>query len=327
MSTRILIVGGLGFIGANLAKYLAEQGERVLLTRHQKSANPSYLEQIAGENVQIISFDIMNLARIRSVIQKYEIASIFNFASVYEPYADPYEAFHVNVQGQVNLLEVMRLEGLRKIIFASSVAVYRGVSGIRLVGETHPIPIEPVTNIITATKRAAETMSNLYGHVYGIDSIMVRIGNVYGPFYTVSLPPSSSRNPMLTMVRNAARGNSTRIPVSEKTQYEYIYVKDLVRALGLLHSRHSLKYRSYNIGGGKAVSLAEVAEVITNLVPEVKIDFCTGEPGVESKGLITQTLEYGMDISRIREELNYVPEFSLEQGIKSYIQWFKEGNH
>ena len=250
MSTRILIVGGLGFIGANLAKYLAEQGEKVLITQHRSSANPSYLQAIVGEKVQAISFDILNLDRIRSAIQEYEISTIFNLASVYEPKADLYQAFHVNVQGQVNLLEVMRLEGVRKIIFTSSVAVYRGITGAKLVGETHPIPIEPVTNIITATKRAAETMSILYGHVYGIDSIMVRIGNVYGPFYTVSLPPSSIRNPMLTMVKNAARGIPTRIPVSERTRYDYIYVKDLVRAFGLLHSRHSLKYRTYNIGGG-----------------------------------------------------------------------------
>lgn len=80
------------------------------------------------------------------------------------------------------------------------------------------------------------------------------------------------------------------------------------------------------MGGGEAVSLAEVAEVIRNLVPGVKIDFEAGEPGVESKQFV-ESKEFAMDISRIKEELDYAPKFSLEQGIKSYIQWFKEGNY
>ena len=310
----ILIVGGLGFLGANLAKVLADQGEKVLITQHRSSVIPSFLKDIVGEKVRVIPFDVLSLDRIRSAIQEYKISSIFNLASIHEVKGNVYQAFHVNVQGQVNLMEAMRLEGIKRITFASSIGVYRGMSGTKLVQEIDPIPIDSVTTYITATKRAAEAMSYLYADIYKIDPIMARIGNVYGPFY------ESGRNPILMMVKNAAQGISTRIPVSEKARFDYIYVKDCARALAFLHLKYPLKYQVYNIGGGKTVSLAEVAEAIRNVVPEIKIDFAVGEPPADNK-------EFAMDIRRIREELNYVPEFPLERGIQSFIEWFKEGNY
>lgn len=310
----ILIVGGLGFLGANLAKYLAEQGEKVLITQHRSSAIPSFLEEMMGEKVGVISFDILSLDKIRSAIQEHEISSIFNLASIYEGKGDVYQAFNVNVQGQVNLLEAMRLEGVSRITFASSIGVYRGITETKPVEEINPIPVESVTTYITATKRAAEAMSFLYANVYGIDLVIARIGNVYGPFY------NAGRNPILMMVRNAAQGISTRISLSERTRFDYVHVKDCVRTLGLLHLRYPLKYRIYNIGGGRTISLAEVAEAIRDLVPGVKIDFEAGEPGAGSK-------EFALDISRIKEELDYTPEFPIEQGIKSFIRWFKEGKY
>jgi UDP-glucose 4-epimerase len=310
----ILIVGGLGFLGANLAKVLADQGEKVLITQHRSSVIPSFLKDLVGEKVRIIPLDVLSLEGIRSVIQEHKVSSIFSLASIHEAKGSPYQAFHVNVQGHVNLMEAMRLEGLKRITFASSIGVYRGMSGAELVREIDPIPIDSVTTYITATKRAAEAISYLYSDIYKIETIMARIGNVYGPFY------ESGRNPILMMVRNAVQGNSARLPLSEKARFDYIYVKDCARALALLHLKYPLKHRVYNIGGGRAVSLAEIADAITKAVPGTRMDF-------ESKDLPTDSKEFAMENRRITEELGYVPEYPIERGIASFIEWIKEGKY
>lgn len=310
----ILIVGGLGFLGANLARYLADQGQKVLITRHRSSAIPSFLEKVLGDRAQVIPLDILNLDEIQSTIRKYEVTSIANLAAIYEGKGDPYQAFQINVQGHVNLLEAMNKEGLKRITFSSSVAVYRGIAGTKPVMEDDRIPIQSEMTFITATKRAAEAISVMYADAYDIDAIIARIGHVYGPHYT------TGRNPILAMVKNAVSGTPTLLTVDEGTWYNYIYVKDCVRAVGLLHLRKSLKHRIYNIGVGKAVTLGEVAEAIKKSVPESKIEFVPGDVQPRKKSVV-------MDISRIRQELDFVPEFTIELGVKAFGEWLREGKY
>ena len=137
--------------------------------------------------------------------------------------------------------------------------------------------------------------------------VLVRIGSVFGPFYT------AGRNPILMMIKNAVNGVSTILSPSEATFYDYIYVKDCARAVGLLHLKHPLKYRIYNIGGGeKAVGIQEVAQAVRKSIPKAEIEIEPRE--LQTKGL-------WMDISRIRAEIGYEPEFTLESGVEAFIKF------
>lgn len=311
----ILITGGLGFLGANLAWFLAQKGEKVLVTRHRSSDVPNFLERYIGKEVQVVPFDILNLDSILSTLREYNITSVINLASTYEGKGTPYEACQINVQGHINVLEAAHRQGIRRITFASSRAVYRGMADTAIVRETDPIPVETKlkTSYITGTKRAGEAVSLLYADTYGMEVVLARIGSVYGPFY------KSGRNPILMMVKNAVNGIPTKVALPEATGYDYIYVKDCVRAVGLLHLKHPLKYRIYNVGvGGKVVGVQEVGQAVRKAIPEAKIEIEAG--GRQPQGV-------GMDISRIRAEIGYEPEFTLEKGVEAFIQWLKEGKY
>jgi UDP-glucose 4-epimerase len=306
----VLIVGGLGFLGTNLARHLADRGERVLIGRHRSSAVPSFLQTVSEEKIQIIPLDVLKVDAIQSVIEDHGVASIVNMAAIHEAKGDPYRAFQVNVQGQVNLLEAIKNGVVKRLTFVSSIGVYRGTAQKESVKETDPILLDAKSTYIPATKKAAEALSFLYAHSYGIDIVVARVGNVYGPAYT------SGRNPILTMVKNALNGTPTRLSLSEDSEYNYIYAKDCVRALALLHLTSPLKHRIYNIATGRGITLGELAGAIKATIPEAQIEFQQENALVEKRPV--------MEIIRIKEELGFVPEYDLEQGVREYIGWLKQ---
>lgn len=308
----IMLTGGLGFLGCNLAFYLAEHGQKLLLTQHRVSRIPSFLEPYVNKNVEISPCDILDLSSIFSLLNTYPIASIIHAAAVSSQKMPLYQCLKVNVDGTINILEASRIMRIPRITFTSSQSVYPR-SRERVHREDEDFPLKS-PHYIAITKKIGEMICDYYGREYGLRIVTVRPSQIYGPLYT------SGRNPLQIMVENSIAGKPVYLPdVDPDDGNNLIYIKDCARAIGLIHLAEEPEFDIYNLGQ-KYVTYGEMAGVVKKLIGDAQITL-----GKIKKGETKEQMHLNMD--RLHREFGFEPEFSLEKGIQNYIEWLRTGEY
>ena len=315
----ILITGGLGFLGCNLAKLLCDAGESVLLTRNRNAEIPPLLKPFLERNLKITPLDITSLDNVSRAIQEFGVKSIVHAAVRSEKGQTPlYQAMHVNVTGTINVLEAAHRVGIQRVISISSEAVYQGIKDEMPLKEEEKLFITS-DRFIPGTKKAGEILCLLYGKEYGMEVVSVRMTRAYGPLYR------GIRSPIGLMVENAVK----RIPVAlenydPEESHDFLYVKDAARALVLLSKAPALRHRIYNLGSGRLTSIREFAEAIKKVLPETEIPL-GNRPASVISNKTPLDINACVDISRIRQETGFTPEFDAYRGVEHYIQWARHG--
>jgi UDP-glucose 4-epimerase len=312
----ILITGGGGFVGLNLARELIERGQQVVLVRRHAFELPSFLAPFAGKEVITAQADIAEPAVIYSLIRQYNIESIIHAAVLNESSgASLYEASKVNIQGTVEILEAARIFNLRRVTFLSSVAVYMPVKDMnRILYEDDDLPVA-ATEWLVGTKRAGEQVCQLYAHDYGLSVPIVRPPQIYGPLFM------SRRSPLKSMIENGLVGKSSDFTnIYGNAQFGYVYVHDCTRAISLVHLAPSLKHGIYNISDGKAYRLTDIAKAVMELFPGISITL-----GNTRSGHIAEAPP--MSIDRIREDVGFTPQYDLKRAIRAYADWVRDGKY
>src|SRR5689334_560855 len=124
----ILITGGLGFLGANLAQLLCAEGERVLATSHRNVEVPDFLQPVKGNNLAVAPLDITSLDKVCAIVNDFKVTGIVHAAVRSEKGDTPlYDAMNANITGTINVLEAARRAGVKRVVFVSSEAVYQGM--------------------------------------------------------------------------------------------------------------------------------------------------------------------------------------------------------
>jgi UDP-glucose 4-epimerase len=315
----ILITGGLGFLGANVAKLLCDSAERVLATSNRNVTVPSFLAPFVGKNLAIAPLDITSLEKVAQAVRDFGVTSIAHAAVRSEKGNTPlYDAMNVNITGTLNVLEAARRAGIRRVIFVSSEAVYQGMKDTTPFKEEEKLFIAS-DRYIPGTKKAGEILCLMYGQEYGMEIISARVTRMYGPLY------QGVRNLAGHMVESAAR----RIPIALANQdpsesHDVIYAKDAARAIALLLKAPTLRHRIYNVGFGRLVSLAEFGEAIKKLLPQAEIHLGDG-PGPLTSTKTPMDIDACVDISRLREETGFTPEYDPYRGAEHHIRWARDG--
>jgi UDP-glucose 4-epimerase len=313
----ILITGGGGFIGLNLAKYLVDQGQQVLLVRRHAFDVPSFLAPDVGKQVFIAQGDISEPAVLYFLLKTHKVESVIHAAVVTESSAGSslYQALKVNLQGTIDLLEAARTFELKRITFLSSVSVYNPPRpNLKTLSEDSDLSAAP-GEWISGSKKAGEQICQLYVREYGMSVPIVRPPQVWGPLYW------THRSPVHTMIENAISGKPSdfsHIYGGNKTPFSY--VRDCARALGLIHLAPSLKYNIYNIADSQSHSLADFAQAIKEVVPAARIKLGESRP----PSLIELP---PMSIERLQFETGFIPQYSLKQAVQAYIAWLKDGEY
>jgi UDP-glucose 4-epimerase len=317
----ILITGGLGFLGCNLTKLLCDTGENVLLTRNRNAEIPPLLAPFTEKNLKITPLDIASLDNVSQVIQKFGVKSIAHAAVRSEKGNTPlYEAMRVNVTGTINLLEATHRAGIKRVIFISSEAVYQGMRDTTPFKEEERLFIT-ADRFIPGTKKAGEILCLMYCKEYDTEAVSVRLTRLYGPLYR------GIRNLPGLMVENATKGKPIDLQnYDPKEAHDSIYIKDAARALIFLLNALSLRHRIYNLGFGKLTSIGEFAAAIKKLVPEAEIHLGDG-PGPLISTKTPMDINACVDISRIRDETGFTPEYDPYRGVEHYIEWAKQGTY
>jgi UDP-glucose 4-epimerase len=306
----ILITGGLGFIGVGLARYILEQGKEVLLTRRRTSRIPGFLKDYLDKELRVVDSDILDLPNLLAILKEHRVESIVHTAMITLAKASLYQGFKASLEGTVNVLEAARLMGIKRVTYTSSVTVYYGIKGETPYEESMALPID-LRHPIGSEKISVEALGTLYAEHYGLELIITRPSMVYGPHSVLNI------GPMTQMVEGALNKKRVVLPqFYSGFSTDFIYIDDCSRAIGTVHLAKEPKHTVYNVASGKTYSLKQVSEVIEKIIPDCSIEL-QGKPTPWSSSLV--------DIGRLREEFGYEPEYDLEQGIRKYIDWIKEG--
>ena len=314
----VLVTGGGGVLGLNLARDLAERGEQVLLLswihEGRKTEVPSFLVQYWGKEVTEVMGDVLEWPSILDVMAKHPVDSIVHAAGTWPGRPGETSLYHVasvDVTGTLNILEAARIFNVRRITFISSLGVYIGLPNNTKVHEDINLPAM-VPDVISSTKKAAEQLAML------LDNLQHGYTRYPG---SEDLRPCShwGIKPLEKMVVNTLQG----IPADCLETYERsyvcpIYTKDYTRGIITIHLADKLKYNVYNLSDGNCVAYREVAEMVREVIPGADIRLATTEQGDVS-------FPFQLDISRIKDE-GWTPRYGdLKAGIRAYADYLMHG--
>ena len=314
---KVLITGGLGFIGSNLARALVAQGARVTIV---DSLIPQYggslfnIENIR-EMVHVNVCDVRDPHAMKHLVQGKDF--LFNLAgqtSHIDSMTDPQTDLEINASAQLSLLEACRLNNPEiKIVFASTRQLY-GKPDYLPVDEKHPIRPVDVNGI---NKLAGEWYHLLYNNVYGIRACALRLTNTYGPGMRVK----DARQTFLGIwVRQLLEGTPIKVFGDGEQLRDFNYVDDCVNALLLAGANEQANGKVYNLGSPEVIGLKALAEQIVSLGFGGSYELV---PFPEERKAI-DIGDYYSDFSLISMELGWLPEVNLQKGLLNTIEYYSK---
>ncbi len=313
---KILITGGLGFIGSNLAIRLVEYGAKVLII---DSLIPGYggnlfnIEPIK-DKVIIDHADIRDSKKIDKLVEDQEI--IFNLAgtlSHVDSMTDPMTDLEINCRAQLSLLESVRIYNpSAKIIFAGTRNQY-GKAKYLPVTENHP---QEPTDINGINNIAAEKYHLMYTSVYGIKTVSLRMTNTYGPRHQMRHPRQGVLN---WFIRKVIDGETVELYGDGNQIRDVNYIDDVIDALIVVARSEK--------GWGEAYNLGDTPVTLTNFVKKVVQIFGKGKIVIKPMPNDRKKIEIGdykADWSKINKTYGWKPGVSLIEGIKSTITYYRK---
>jgi UDP-glucuronate 4-epimerase len=310
----ILLTGGAGFIGSNLSEKLIEQGHSVVcldnfddfydINIKHTNIKPAF----SSTNFFLVKGDIRDGLILENIFCEHSIDMVIHLAAragVRPSVLNPALYYDVNLTGTLSLLEVMRTHKVTKMIMASSSSVY---------GNNKKVPFsesDSVNNPISpyaASKKAAELLCYTYSYLYGFDIFCMRLFTVYGPRQRPEMA-------IHQFVRKIINKETIELYGDGLSERDYTYVDDIIQ--GLTNAIDNLKgFEIINLGESQTISLIDLIKNIENILDMKAII----EWKPKQSGDVDATFA---DISKAKKILNYKPQFSIQEGLVKFIEWYK----
>ncbi len=291
---NILILGGTGFIGSKLAERFASE------THFIRVYSPSAARTALPSNTVGITGFIADKGEVTTQVEWADL--IFHFVSTTNPKTslnDHYHDVNSNLMPVLQLLEIMRNNPKKKLVFCSSGGTVYGKSNNYLISETHPK--QPSTSY-GLVKSTIEEYILYYGVNYGVESLILRPANVYGP----KLRSVGEQGIISTLIYNSLQNKVTRFWVNLSNVRDYIFIDDFVEAVQLLVSINATGV--YNIGSSNGYSLSQIINAVQqNTNRKLLIEF--------ANELIPDENSNILDNKKIKEATGWVPKTKLEEGV------------
>lgn len=312
---KVLVTGGLGFIGINISLRLMELGAEVTVLDNFVPHDPSGRLDAVRSRLRIAVADIRDEEKVERVVRDQEV--IFNVAGksgAADSNKTPLNDLEINCRGHLTVLEACRSFNPRvAIVFPSSRLVY-GKPRYLPVDEGHPVAPE---SIYAAHKLAVENYHLIYGHLYGLKATVLRISNPYGPMQAGEARAYGIAN---RFIQTAVSGKSITLFGDGGQRRDYLYIDDLVDAFLRAGYAEEARGKIYNIGDRSSVSLLELAEKAVAAAGRGKIERV---PWPEEY-LAIETGDYQSDIALARRELGWSPVTGISEGIGRTAAFYKQ---
>ena len=334
---RFLITGAAGFIGAALAKKFIHNNEIVygidnLNSYYDVNLKLDRIKNInlsAKKNVSLWKFekcDLNDINKLSNIFSNFKPDVVINLAAqagVRYSIENPKSYIMSNLLGFGNILEECRKNKVKNLIYASSSSVYGGNRSLPFSEEqqvNHPV------SLYAATKKSNELMAHSYSHVYGIPSTGLRFFTVYGPWGRPDMAP-------MIFTKSIIEGNKIDVFNFGKMIRDFTYIEDVVEAIYLCSYKYATRendfnffntdastsfapYRIFNVGNSEPIEILNFIELL--------------EKYTEKKALLNFVDKLPVDVvatesntSRLKNWINFSPKTNIEEGVKTFIKWYK----
>jgi len=309
----ILVTGGTGFIGAQVARELVHQGEKPIV--FDISDRKTLLKGLEDQ-VTVVKGDVSNYSHVFNAVKQYRIDTIYHLGSMLSVAsdADPWSSFRVNAQGTFHVLEAARILGVRQVIFSSTLGTY----GLDIREEViDDYTLQRPALFYGCTKVFAELIGRFYKRKFGLDFRGVRYPAIVGP--GVKTPGVVQYYSWA--IEEAYKGNPFKIWVTPEIKFAAMYYKDA--ALSIIQCAQAplekIKMGVYVLGG-MFLSAQELVDNIKKFLPKARLEF---EPNMEIVQAI-KGLSRPVDERCAREEFGWMGQYPIERTIEDFIRELRE---
>jgi UDP-glucose 4-epimerase len=314
---RILITGGLGFIGSNLAIRLVRDGARVSICDAMIEGYGGNFENLreVRADVEIHVADVRDESAMAGLVEGREVvfhlaAQVSHIMSLSNPYPD----IDINIKGTAALLEACRKHNPGAVVVRSGTRGQYGPAVRLPVSEEAPSDPRGLYEI---SQLSAEMICRTYTRIHGISTVPLRLTNVYGPRAQMKHPHFGVVN---WFVRLALDGRPIPIFGTGGILRDFLYVDDCVEALVRAAEAPAVVGEIVNVGNDRASTFLEVAKILQDLVPGTAIEFTDFTPERKAQ----EPGDFVSDISKIRRLLAWEPTVELREGLSRTVQFYQE---
>ena len=308
-----LVTGGAGFIGSHLVETLVSEGCKVAVLDNLSTGQYRNLKHIEGR-FSFYQDDIRNQAALNAAAEGCEV--IFHLAavvSVPQTVENPVDSAAVNDMGTLFVLETARQQKARRLVFASSCAVYGDDPHLPKREDMVPRPQSPYA----VQKLSSEYYARVFYELYGLETAALRFFNVYGP----RQDPSSVYSGVISIFMTKALKREAAVIYGDGHQSrDFIYVQDVVRANLLAASTKKVGGSLLNIGTGNSVTINDLWKAICKISGQnLKPKYEPKRPG--------DIFESVAAIDSAKTLLSFEPETSIEKGLRATFEWYRQSQN
>ena len=303
---RCFVTGGAGFIGSNLVDALLARGDEVTVVDNLVTGRLVNLEGALAAGAELAEVDIRDADALAALAAERKPETVFHLAAqidVRKSIEDPAFDAAVNVGGTANVLEAARGAGAGRVVFVSTGGAIYGEGEGQQLPLDESAPIAPLS-AYGQSKYAAEGYLALFGRLYGLSTVALRLGNVYGP----RQDPLGEAGVIAIFCGLLASGGRPRIFGDGTQTRDYLYVGDVVAAA--LAASNSAATGPINLGTGREASVLELAEILGRLgdVENFEPEFAPARAG--------EVQRIALDAGRAERDLGWQATTSLEDGLR-----------
>jgi nucleoside-diphosphate-sugar epimerase len=301
---KVLVTGGAGFIGSNVARALLERGDDVRVLDNFSTGSR---DNLGGLDVEVVEGELRSYERVHAAVRGVELVfHLGALGSVPRSVQDPLTSSAVNVEGTLNVLLAARDVNVRRVVFSSSSSVYGSSGELPRTEEMAPDPISPYGVAKLAAERYCVSFSRVYEQ---FESVVLRYFNVFGPRQS---PFSQYAAVVPLFVTHIARGEAIVVYGDGEQSRDFTYVENVVDATLRAGDAPDANGRIFNVAAGKPASVNELAAAVGRILDKPVIrQEAPARPG--------DVRDSWADVRAAREALGYEPHVSLEDGLRLTI--------
>jgi UDP-glucose 4-epimerase len=307
---KVLVTGGGGFIGSNLARALLGRGDDVRVLDNFATGNRGNLADV-WEDIELVEGDLRSYERVHVATRGVEL--VFHqgaLPSVPRSVQDPLTTSAVNVEGTLNVLLAARDEGIRRVVAASSSSVYGNSGTLPRVESSPPDPESPYG----VAKLAAERYCVAFSRVYAMETVVLRYFNVFGPHQD---PTSQYAAVVPRFITAIAAGEAVPIDGDGEQSRDFTFVENVIDGNLLAADAPEASGAVLNVATGQQTSINQLAQTLGDLLGRtVEREYLPPRAG--------DVLHSWADVSKARQLIGYEPRVGLREGLERAADWFLE---
>lgn len=312
---RYLVTGGAGFIGSNLVSTLLDHGDSVCVLDDFSTGKRENLAFVAGhkheKHFRLVEGDMRDMEAVRDAVENVDyVLHQAALGSVPKSVADPLTTHDVNLNGHINVLIAARDAGVKRLVCAGSSSSYGDTPQLPKVETMAPLPLSPYG----VTKYTQEIYCQVFTRVYGLETVVLRYFNIYGPHQD---PFSQYAAVIPIFVKALLEDRPPTINGDGEQSRDFTYIDDCVQANLKACTAPGASGEVFNVATGNRVTLLALYGLLNELLSKE----IPPSHGPERQGDIKHSLA---DIGKARRILGYEPQYNIRTGLEEAINWYKE---